>query len=167
VKKYSFNFARARYVVGLLFLCVCFSSCVIPFDKKFVHDPPLSRNVGKIVKGKTTREEILRIFGPPEIEADGPNAKASPNLPEFRTIRESVPRGFTIDIEYPTASPIPYSSIDDEHLAYVYLEDLQRGTVVIPGPSWASNEKNILLIFIHKKTNVVDEFAYREQFKTE
>ena len=137
---------------------------MIPVDKKWVHDPPLSRNIGKIVKGQTTMEEILRLFGPPDIEANGPVAKASPNLPMFRMMQDSKPpRRF----EYPAVSPVPYSSIDEDHVAFLYLEELNRGIVIIPGPSWASDVTNRLLIFIDKKTNVVDEFAYREEFKAE
>lgn len=155
----------AIWVVAVV--CACFvEGCVIPIDKKWVHDPPLSRNLGKIVKGQTTRDEILRLFGPPDIEADGPRAKASANLPLFRMLREATPRT-EIQIEYPAVSPTPYSSIDSDHVAFLYLEEANEGVVMLPGPSWASSRKNKLLIFIDKRTNLVDEFAYSEQFKAE
>jgi len=147
--------------------CLSLSGCVIPFDERWLHNPPLSRNVSKIIKGQTTKEDVIRLFGPPDIEADGPTAKASPNLPLFRMMQAAGPPKFRIEIEYPSVSPLPYSSIDDEHVALLYLEELTKGMVILPGPSWASALRNKLLIFIDKKKNVVDEFAYREEFKAE
>ena len=69
----------------------------------------------------------------------------------------------------------PYSSIDENHLALLYLEsdrdvDVVWVPVILPiagGGGKASTRLNKLLIFINKKTGIVDEFSFREEFKVE
>jgi hypothetical protein len=63
----------------------------------------------------------------------------------------------------------PYSSIDDEHEAFVYLERnyTGRGAVVMGGAIKWSHATNRLLLFINKKTGIVDEVAYHEEFTTD
>ena len=156
-----------RSATRLLVAAIAFmtlQACVIPFDKQWVHTPPLATNVAKVVKGQTTRGDVLRMFGPPDIEADGPTAKANDSLPRFRMLTETGAK-VGIRVDHRSASPVPYSSIDDDHVLFVYIEEAHRGTVVLPGPSWGSMRRNVLLIFMQKKTGLVDELTYREEFK--
>ncbi|MCI0560202.1 MAG: hypothetical protein MN733_17070, partial [Nitrososphaera sp.] len=45
------------------------------------HEPTLATEVHKIVKGKTTKEEVLKRFGTPDIEANVTNSTINPNFP--------------------------------------------------------------------------------------
>ncbi len=53
-------------------------------------------------------------------------------------------------------------------LAFFYMEHKMKGFVVIPiGGGWGTYYRNKLLLFINKNKGVVDEFAYREEFKVD
>lgn len=143
----------AAYVI--VSSCSMLSGCPIPIYKVHVHNPPLARNVPRIVKGKTTLAQIIQFFGKPDIEADGPNAKANP---QGHLMEE--PGGSAKGAKALERSS-PYSSIDDEHVVFLYIESRMQGVVHLSG------SHNKLMLFINKKTGLVDEFAYREQFNAQ
>ncbi|MCI0557020.1 MAG: hypothetical protein MN733_00880, partial [Nitrososphaera sp.] len=88
------------------------------------HEPTLATAVYKIVKGKTTKEEVLKRFGTPDIAADGANTKVSPNFPPVlmhSMIYEL--SGVPVLADPATLRKLyPYSSIDDGHTVFVYGE---------------------------------------------
>ncbi|MCI0400374.1 MAG: hypothetical protein L0Z68_03605 [Gammaproteobacteria bacterium] len=136
---------------------------------KFVHEPTLATNAPKIVKGQTTRKEILKYFGPPDIEADGAQSKVSSNMPLIMMYRQYRSNNLPSDIG--SEGLFPYSSIDDEHISFFYVEHCYKYTtqafvpVLNVGAYTHRQFFNKLLILISKKTNMVDEFAFREEFE--
>lgn len=144
--------------------------CIQGIPYKFIHQPVLAANVPKIIKGQTTREQILKFFGPPDIEADGAQSKVNSNMPLIMMYRESgfkneLPSGLRLERFF------PYSSIDEEHIAFFYLEHCYKYKLqtFVPVANVIANTVdqffNKLLILINKNAGVVDEFSFREEFK--
>ena len=179
-------------ILLLIFLQGCFSS----FRETVVHDPPLAQNVSRLVKGKTTRSEVLEWFCVPDLQADGADITLYPHsaMGEFRQKkRAEIEKQNKYILEYnkkkryrksritsPLGDPDwwdkyaklqAYSSIDEEHVALLYLEsDSKVGVAWVPtgaGYGKYNYRLNKLLIFIHKETGIVDEFSYREEFKAD
>ncbi|MCI0557352.1 MAG: hypothetical protein MN733_02575 [Nitrososphaera sp.] len=148
--------------IFVILWCLCLKGCPIPIDIKWVHDPVLAKNVPRLIKGKTTREEVVRYLGPPDVEVDGTNVKANPAAPIFRI--EGISSAFSAKV---FEKSTPYSSMDAEHIAFIYIDRYAKGVIFLPGPGWTSAHNNKLLIFINKKTGLVDEFAYREELKAD
>lgn len=158
-------------------VCLCIQGCLPP--NHWGHDPPLAHNVPQIVKGQTTRDEILQYFGPPDIEADGANSIVNPNMPIIRMYKELSGWPLYRDAEFPKFTELeklfPYRSIDDDHVSFVYNELYYHKFKVkfiryesINMPSVIQEYfNNRLLILINKETGIVDEFYYREEFRTD
>lgn len=173
-------------------------SCVTSYHDQVVYDPPLAKNIPKIVKGQTTQTEVMQWFGVPHLQADGAEitlysespmglhrAKARETLIKRKKQLQEMEKsghqrlGWTSssidpDMWEKVAKLQPYSSIDDEHIALLYLEmDSKIKNISTIGlPIYASRGSSIyrvnkLLIFINKKTGVVDEFSYWQEFKVD
>ena len=167
--------------------------------KQAVYDPPLSRHAGQIIKGKTTRAEILEWFGVPYLEADENKVTLFPDSPlalERKKNQEALARfketykeycyfgqadsanssTENIDNDYyeKVASLHPYSSIDDAHVVLLFLESKSSTESGQTGDTPAISHQlttftyyNRLLVFIDKKTDIVDQFSFREEFSAE
>lgn len=151
---------RQHFCLG--FVVALLGGCVWAGEDRRVHDPPLARNIDNLVEGQTTRIDILRMFGEPDVHADGPNATVSDNHPMLRWDTDKPLPDKRFIEEFKQAHP--YSSIDDRHEAFFYLETLGRGFVVFPGGGTASSYINKLLIFVDKESGTVDRFYYWEEF---
>jgi hypothetical protein len=174
-------------VVGVLLLTGC-EGCII--YGRCVHDPPLAENVPKIVRGQTTRAQILDYFGIPDLEAQGSTVilhddsmMGKHRLKTKRRLERAAKSAerFKTNSEAPRASPTSwydrlmgfraYSSIDNDHVAYLYEELEERyiagmtfGLPVAIGGADYRIRRNKLLVLINKHTEVVDEFGYRQEF---
>jgi hypothetical protein len=144
--------------------------------KVLVHNPPLGRNVHQIVRGQTTKSQILARFGLPDIEADGSRSKVNANTPL------AIWWG-----EYLKAAPewtdaMPYSGIGSNQEALFYVEFFAKGILGtvrgardVPMLTLANEgaagvyrgevARNRLLVLINRDTGIVEDFAYREEFK--
>lgn len=177
-----------RLVFGVLLMIGC-EGCI--FHDRCVHDPPLARNVQKIIRGQTTRAQILQYFGVPDLEAHGSTVtlhddsvmgkerqkmkqlleSAQMALERYNTDGGGRPASGT-DMFDEMARLWAYSSIDQDHVAYLYWEEESRGGVwVIPLPAMIAGfdvqaRHNKLLVLIDKHTGVVDEFGFRQEFNT-
>ena len=178
-----------RVVSGVLLLAGCGWGCVFP--DRWVHDPPLARNIPRIVRGQTTGTQILEYFGVPDLEAHGPvvtlhddsvmgkqrqknmRALERAEMAAERYNTNGGRRGATgTDLLDEMARLWAYSSIDEDHIAYLYLEMDYRGTAWIMPIGWpivagGSDHRvlqNKLLVLINRHTGVVDEFGYRQEF---
>ena len=187
---------RFRFTLFLLFLFLV--SCTFQHHRRAVYDPPLAYNIDKVVKGKTTNNKILEWFGVPYLMADGPEITFYPNSPycqmrakqkeELIELKKQIEKNkdkynhyeiggslsnMDVDIYDRIDRLQPYSSIDNEHIALLYLEvDLLMVSRFIPSPvSRFSTDLNYcvnrLLFLIDKKTGIVDEFSYWQEFKVE
>jgi hypothetical protein len=156
--------------------------CVI--HGRFVHEPPLARNVPKLERGKTTRAQVIEYFGAPDLEArgtvvthrdDGPMAKYHEMMKRSYEVcnrnglegRGSETTGDQWLEDF--LGLRAYSSIDDDHIALLYeeLDGLAVMGVTFPvmvGGSAMRIQQNRLLILLNKNTGVVDEFGYRQEF---
>lgn len=183
-----------------ILLLLFIQGCVIYFRDRVVHEPPLAKNVPRIVKGQTTKVEVFEWFGVPDMLIDGVEITLFPESPmgqkrakiremwiKYKEEVQKHENAFkkskywygppsSIDPDWPekAARLQPYSSIDDEHIALIFLESEIRlkgkinwYLVRCTGHTNATYYENRLLIFIDKKTNIVDEFAYREGFKVD
>ena len=155
-----------------------------------VHDPPLARNVSKIVRGETTREQVLRYFGVPDYEVRGnivtlrEDSMMGRHYQEVKERTEEAFRraqrngavgqpqmtGGTAGMDQAVGLGA-YSSIDDDHIAYLYLEtEASYSAWALPLPNImvartnARAHQNRLLILINKHTGLVDEFGFRHEF---
>ncbi|MCI0400377.1 MAG: hypothetical protein L0Z68_03620 [Gammaproteobacteria bacterium] len=136
------------------------------------HEPTLATEVPKIMKGRTTKGEVLKHFGMPDIEADGANSTVNANMPLVLMY------GATYELAGVPIRPnpsnlmklYPYSSIDEGHIVFVYEEFCHKGgdVVFVPvvnvGASTTYQFFNKLLIWINKRTELVDNYAFREEF---
>lgn len=138
-----------RIVLSALILAGC-EGCIM--YGQCVHDPPLGRNIPKIVRGQTTQAQILEYFGIPDLEAQGATVilhddsmmgrkrqqmrrnlermdKSQARLSTFLL----VPSG-NRDTQTPSAAKLydeqvrlrAYSSIEEDHIAYLYEETDER-----------------------------------------
>jgi hypothetical protein len=145
-----------------------------------LHDPPLERNVHRVVKGTTTRTEILNWFGVPDILADGNLITLYPEsaMGQYRArMRAELEKnkadmekaGLNIDPEFmdKVAKLQPYSSIDDEHVALLYVEMKVESTPTgrLSGETVCYTNK--VLFFINKNTGIVDEFSSHFEFRAD
>lgn len=177
-----------RVVSAVLLMAGC-GGCI--FHDRCVHDPPLARNVPKIVRGQTTRAQILQYFGVPDLEAHGSTVtlhddsvmgKERQKLKQLLESAQMTTEQYNTDGERRTVSGTDlfdemarlwaYSSIDEDHVAYLYWETESRGGGwIIPLPimivsvdaRWLRNK---LLVLINEHTGVVDEFGFRQEFNT-
>ena len=190
-------FERRRSIFCLLMVVVFLfvQGCVHRYSDIFVHDPPLVQNVTKLVRGKTTGTEILSLFGTPDFEADGAEdtVNTDSTMGEQRAAMKSKCEDYNRLIEknkyvanLPKCDPgcyeesarlLAYSSIDEDHIAYLYVETSWRRRnatyfvpVGVPGAySKSTNDVRInrLFILVNKHTGLVDNFAFREEFKAD
>jgi len=128
------------------------------------HKPALGVNVGKLIKGRTTKAEVMQLFGEPDVHAIGPESRANPNMPTLKGMREA---GRAEE----AAKMYVYSSIDPEQEAFFYVEQKGEGALGwIPLPMGGAVAGNVsystnkLLIFIDRKSGLVREFWYRQEF---
>ena len=198
----------SAFIMALSFFALgCVPSLPTIPSPIYAQNPPLAKKVHKIVKGETTKAEIIHLFGDPDYMADGADIKLHRNsltgkkwadyqkwmADRHNNFRKKVQelQAATGEEEAPSSNPFhdknsnpfrdshsfdkleksrPYSSIDDEHIAFLYLESYDTLSGFCLGPilfQSSTNLENRLLIFINKKTDIVDEFAFREQFKVD
>ncbi len=162
-------------VVILLGVCAALPGCMSysSYSDSVVYDPPLARNVDRIVKGETTHSQILGFFGVPSLEVRGSNVIFHDDSPMGQSWLKSMAKsinGTTLSRSERIKQLLPYSSIDDQHVALLYLEsDVQYNQGWIPGMGAAHGAalSNRLLVFIDRRTGVVDEFGYLQEFKAD
>jgi hypothetical protein len=182
-----------RVVLGVVLLAGC-GGCII--HGQCVHDPPLARNVRNIVRGQTTKEQVLGYFGIPDLEAQGATVilhddsmmgrkrhQMKRNLARADEAQDHLNGSLarlngSRNPQTPSAAALydervrlrAYSSIDDEHIAYLYEETDEWYVAGIAYPLAIGGADyrirwNRLLILINRHTGVVDEFGYRQEFK--
>jgi len=171
------------FVSATILFCV-FSGCTYTYRERVVHSPILASNVPKLVKGTTTRSEVMQWFGVPDLQADGSRITLYPESPmgqyrlhgRARLIEQQSqfgkkgslanPLAIDPDIYEKIARLRPYSSIDDAHVALLY-EEMYYLSQSASRVGKDSHLRNQLLIFINKATDIVDDFAYREEFRAD
>jgi hypothetical protein len=156
-------------------------------EHRLVHDPPLAQNVSKIVRGTTTREQVLEYFGVPDYEVRGNVVTLRDDSmlgQHYREIRERMEQAYQhaarngqpqmangATMMDQAANRGAYSSIDDAHIAYLYEEtETLYSAWALPFPdimvvrSNVRTHQNRLLLLINKHTGLVDEFGFRREF---
>lgn len=166
-----------RVVSGVLLLAGCEWGCT--FRDHCMHDPPLATNVPKIARGQTTRAQILEYFGVPDLEAHGSkvtlhdDSVMGKQRQEMKRVLERAGMAASTDAFDEMARLWAYSSIDEDHVVYLYWETESHGggwmipLIVIPTRITSSDVRvlqNKLLVLINRHTGVVDEFGYRQEF---
>ena len=162
------SIARWRWAIaaGMLpLLSSTLHACIpVPIHKTFYREPILRTQAPSIVKGTTTRAEIERRLGRPDLEVDGTRVTVYSDTPLTRYYDswKAAPgwqRG------------VAYSSLDEEHIALVYFElDINSLVLIAPTPGVAGAGfrltalRNKLLVLVRKDTGIVDDWAYREEF---
>ena len=139
-------------------------SCVRPGHSvvyQVTYDPPLARHAGQVVEGRTTGAQIQEWFGIPYFQADGPHVTIYADSPMMRSQRNS--RVQELVDEY--ANLIAYSSLGDEHVVLFYIETAFPGLESLVYGGEMRCLRNKMFIMINKKTDVVEEFCYRQEFK--
>lgn len=157
---------------------------------RLVHDPPLADNVPKIARGETTREQVLGYFGVPDYEVRGTIVTLREDSMmgrHYQEVKERMEEAFRRAERNGAVRPPQmaggtagmdqavgmgaYSSIDDDHIAYLYLEtEASYSAWALPLPhvmvvrSNVRARQNRLLILINKHTGLVDEFGFRQEF---
>ena len=184
------NINKTLYISIVLTLLLVFSQGC-SYRETVVHVPCLAKNLPKLVKGQTTRAEVLELFGVPDLQADGADITLYPEsaMGQYRAKKraewERINEKY-VEINKKSSQNIPlvdpdylhkiamlqaYSSIDEEHVALLYLESDSNTTIAwVPtgaGYGKSNYRQNKLLIFINKETGIVDEFSYREEFKAD
>jgi hypothetical protein len=146
--------------------------------------------VPKIVRGVTTRAQVLEYFGVPDYEVRGNVVTLRDDSMmgrHYREIREKMERAYEQAARNGTtgqpqmvngaammdqaASLGAYSSIDDDHIAYLYEEtETSFSAWALPLPTVMVVRSNVrahqnrLLLLINKHTGLVDEFGFRQEF---
>jgi hypothetical protein len=147
-------------------LVLCSTACV-PLVQ-FTHSPRLAANVHRLKVGQSTQGEVLQYFGLPDIEAYSVLTKVNPRGPlakfwgeHFKARRDWM-------------ESLPYSSIDQQHVTYLYVELEIRDSFELLYPDLyfsaigsyrSSIRKNKLLIRFNRDTGVVQTISYGEQFR--
>lgn len=185
-----------KLVLGALLL-VGGGGCIM--HGRCVHDPPLAKNVSRIVRGQTTQAQVLEYFGVPDFEVRGTTAtlredsmlgkrlqqmrqnlqRMSASLARIKVSTGQAQPNCTTQEQSPGArfdemlGMRAYSSIDDNHFAYLYEESdesfvagMTFGLPITIGGADCRVRTNRLLLLINRHTNVVDEFGYRGEFIT-
>jgi hypothetical protein len=158
-------------IVSLLFLLIIsgipFSSLGCVPLKQFNHAPPLATNIHRIEVGRSTRRDVFQYFGSPDIEADSTITRVNLTGPLGRFWGQH----FRASKEW--ADSLPYASIDEDHVNYLYIEIEIRDSFELLWPdnyfyaigSYRSSiRKNKLLIRVNKHTDVVEMVSYLPQF---
>jgi hypothetical protein len=124
-----------------------------------VYDPPLAENVGRIVEGQTTRDEIVQWFGTPLLSARGAEVvvyRGSPTIQDFA--EKLAPLGAEaaqrrVDEFMRLTS---YSSLDEDHEVLLYVETLS---------SSSGYRRNKLLVMLDVATRRVERYWFSEEFQ--
>jgi hypothetical protein len=160
---------------------------------RLVHEPALAANIDKLVKGTTSKHDVLRYFGLPDFEVNGSNVTIHRGSPMARLRTQLDGRvteakrqseqswGPKPQVNFDPDEWIkshPYSSINDDHVVFLYVELDSQWRQVMPPPiapfvlfmvvrAEDTVRRNRLFLWINKKTELVDDFAYREEFRVE
>jgi hypothetical protein len=186
-------------MLGCTLLLIAVVGCTMSKSNSqtFTHEPPLAAGMTRLVKGITTRNEVLRYFGEPDLEVAGSVVTIAPDGP-MRRIAVMASEMAAQAIEHPSARKPgakeprqergfdpnewmrlhPYSSIDDEHTALIYWEVDSQWQLTTPPPLlpfalfWSVRIRetvlrNQLLIFVNRRTGLVETFSYQEEFPPE
>lgn len=182
------GFCGERFLLLGMLMCLGNAGCIL--HARFAHDPPLARNVARIECGRTTRAEVLECFGRPDFEVHGSCVTHNPDGPmgryyerlrlsnvRMRRIAGGTPRLWSTDEDRAFGERWltrflglrAYSSIDDDHVAYLYeeLEGWAGWGFTVPtvaGGSHMQIRQNRLLVLIDVHTDVVDMYGYRHEF---
>lgn len=152
--------------LAVLTVVVCSTACV-PL-KEFYHSPRLAENLHRLQIGQTTRGEVFQYFGPPDIEADNATSRVNVRGPLGKFWGEH----FRANSRW--LNNMPYSSIGEQYVTYLYVELEIKGSFELQRPDGyfgaiGSYEgtilKNKLLIRVNKNTGIVDTVSYGEQFQ--
>ncbi len=184
--------ARGKFsvVVSLLITALLTSGCILPYwqwHEQFAHSPPPSRNISRVIEGKTTRQEVVQYLGQPDLIVDGTSITLRPDGPlsrfqrslyrkrdkARRTLADSIQIGPKTSIQFDPdewARLQPYSSINEKWTAFFYWEvdsTYRQFMSYIAGVSQDTTLRNKLLVLINKETGIVEIVSYREEFKVD
>ena len=126
-----------------------------------MYDPPLAKHAGRVVAGRTPAAQIREWFGTPYLQADGPQVTIFADSPVMRSLRH--PRVQELADEY--SGLIAYSSLDDDHVVLFYMETALGGIESLMYGGEIRPLANKMFVMIDKRTGLVEEFCYREQFR--
>lgn len=136
----------------------------IPIRLGFKRDQSLGAYATTIVQGTTTRADVERQLGAPDVEADDSSSRVNLGTPLVKYFdKHNAERGWM--------NSIPYSSMSPERIALLYLEIEARQlilfTPVMVGLAYTrlTISRNKLLLSINKKTGVVEEARFSKEFE--
>lgn len=155
---------RAVFLSAALPVLLTAASCIRTGHSvvgQVAYDPPLAKHAGQVVKGRTTGAQIQEWFGTPYLQADGPHVTIFADSPVMRSLRN--PRVQELADEY--SKLMPYSSLDNEHVALLYMETALVGLEAMMYGGEMRPLANKMFVMINKKTDIVAEFCYRQEFK--
>lgn len=144
-----------------------FSSMACTPLKQFAHSPRLATNVHRLQIGQTTKSEVFKYFGFPDIEADAATSRVNLGGP----LASFWGKHFKASREW--TESLPYSSINEQHSIFLYVEIEIRDSFELLYPDAAfyaignyrsSILKNKLLIRF-TNTGTVESVSYREEFR--
>ncbi len=174
-------------------LCLAFvcSACVTTRHARYEHDPLLDTCASKIVKGKSNRQDVVRLCGAPDLEVSGTTANLQDGTPVARLRRQlrddvsaekiraekqrfmGLERSLHFDPEE-WARLQPFGSAGDRYVTLLYVEIdqdfhqlwLPLAAIHILRQTHAVRQ-NRLLILIDKRSGTVAHIAYRNEIKTQ
>ncbi len=151
--------------MSLLLVGLTLNACVpIPIRVGYKREKPLASYAPMIVRGTTTRAEVERELGPPDVEADGGESRVNPETPLVKHFDKLKAHRLWM-------SSVPYSSISADHVALLYLE-IEARQFMLVNPFFiglaayqVTVTRNKLLVLVKKSTGIVEEVAYSQEFK--
>jgi len=153
------------YRVGILALIILLPGCIWGSVK---YDRMLRKEVVKSIEpNKTTRKNILKLFGPPSILASKEGTVLLPFLdPKDKKMRE-------VDSIIFFKNFLQRHDISEHHAVYYYYDEWEKVngvSIPIPGISLASlplTSTNIqfseLWILVNRKTEQVEDYVFLER----
>ena len=158
---------RSATVIPAVFfvlVCLALEACVpIPIRVGFKRERVLASYAPTIVRGSTTRAEVERELGPPDVEADGTYSRVNPGTPLVKHFDK-------LKAQRSWMSNVPHSSLSAEHVALLYLE-IEARQFMLVNPFFVglagyrvTIARNKLLVLVNKSSGVVEEIAYTHEF---
>ena len=142
------------------FMLICMSACVVGKSKHIVGRPFNEAQINGIQQAETTKQEILKWFGPPvAIARQGETMTFPPPGPTKEGYKEVRSETF---FELFSAK----HAIIESHIIYYYYYPEIKGTFVESLPGGSSKKRLVvskLWILINNKTGIVEDHLFRKE----
>ncbi len=142
------------------FLCVLLCGCMIVASKYEAGEPLREEQLEKIQPGKTTRQEILEMFGPPVAVARKGKVMKIPSPGQRKEGSQEIDSEPFFELFSTT------HELTENHIIYYYYYSEETGIgaiVLFTAGAKAKLGVDKLWILVNDETGIVEDYLFREQ----